>query len=275
MLSTSGTLGLGNAAGSVALHDAAGGVADALSWTATRAGVAKNRSPDVTVGGAVVDHDKVPLVTGTAPRLSPGTHADGMAYEGVGGLVPARAPLAGELVISQLATRGLASASDEFVELYNPTDALLAIGGTRLQYQPSTCTGWTDRYVVPGGVELRPGQFYLVTGSGYVVPGSGPAGEGALTSGIADAGLLRLSSGATTLDTTAYGAGLACFGEGASAAPGHGTTANGKSVARLPYSAGTPFSPLTPVQDTDVNSVDFAVRATRAPRNGAVITPSR
>ncbi len=271
VLSSTGSLALANTAGSVTLNDASGGVRDALSWSSTRSGVSKNRSPDVTVDAAVADHDSVSFALGSQ---SPGLHADGMSFEGVGGVAAAARPLVGELLITQFATRGSSSASDEFVEIYNDAGHALSIEGVQLQYQPSSCSGWVDRHRVPSGVVLAPGQFYLLTGTGYVVPGSGPAGEGTLTSGLADSGLLRVLDGAAALDTAAYGTGLACMGEGGTAAPNHGTSANATSVARRPWSAGTPYSLATPAQDTDVNSADFAVRSARSPRNGATITPS-
>jgi predicted extracellular nuclease len=183
-------------------------------------------------------------------------------------------PAAHDLLITQFATRGLASASDEFLEIYNNTDHILDLSGLHLQYESSTCAAWSDRHVVPNATRLSPGQFYLVASSGYVSPASGPAPDGALGgSGFADNGLLRIADAAgTEIDRVAFGTGLSCSGEGGTVAPNNGTSANGASVVRAPGS----YTNATPAQDTDNNRADFALLPARAPRNAtAPAQPSK
>jgi hypothetical protein len=262
--STSGALGLLNSNGTVSLRDATGAAADTFAWGSTIEGVSKNRNPDATVGAPVVDHT---AVAGGSGMRSPGLHADQTPYLAFGSLsTPLPTPPAPhELVISQFATRGLLSASDDFVELYNNSGHTLDLSSLRLQSESTSCAGWYNRHVVPQGVLLAPGQFYLVVNAtGYLPPASGPTGNGTLTAGLPDSGQLRVVNPVgAELDRVAYGAGLSCTGEGGTIAPNHGTLANGNSVVRKPGN----YSPSTPCQDEDNNAADFSVRVGRTPRN--------
>jgi hypothetical protein len=261
--SSSGSLGLVNGGATVTLKDASGATADSFTYGASVEGVAKNRNPDVTAGAAITDHGSVP---GAVGALSPGLRADGTPFLGFGsvGAPPAAPPAVHDLLVTQFATRGLLTSTDDFVEVYNATGHTVDASGVRLQAEAASCLGWYNRHVVPSGVVLAPGQFYLVGGAGYVAPGSGPPPNATLSSGLPDSGLLRLiDATGIELDRVAYGTGLACSGEGNTVAPNHGTTANGNSVARKP---GT-YSMSTPAQDTDSNAADFVVKTGRAPHD--------
>lgn len=177
-------------------------------------------------------------------------------------------PAPGELLMTQLATRGLTSAADELVELCNASNHSLTVDGVRLRAQAASCGSTSDRHTVAAGVTLAPGQFYLLANpAGYVSPGSGPAADGTLSAAMGDNGVLSLvGSDGALLDKLAFGTGLSCTGEGGTVAPNHGTVANGRSIARRPRDQGRGYSPAEPAQDTDDNSADFAVTAARAPR---------
>ena len=178
-------------------------------------------------------------------------------------------PLPGELLITQLATRGVSSAYDEFVELYNNSRKNLTIDGIVLQYRTSSCGAWSDRLTVQSGITLAPGKFYLAANTrGYISPASGPSADGIMsTSGFTDTASVRLLNGtAVELDLVAFGVSTGCTGEGGSSAPEHSGTPAG-SVARNPWALGTNFSLLSPVVDTGNNASDFGVRATRSARN--------
>ena len=181
------------------------------------------------------------------------------------------------ILITPVATRGAVAATDEFVEIYNASDKALTVSGVRLQYQATTCSGWYDRFVVPEGAVLAPGQFFLAAHpSGYLAGVSGPAPDGRLSaSGLADSGFLRLTTGAyAKLDGMAYGVGHVCASEGAPAAA-HAAQPGG-SIARRPFDADQAYAPATPARDTDDGSVDFALRPARAPRSRATpAQPSR
>ena len=267
VVSSSGNLSLANTGGTVELRSAANVLVDSFTFGAAPVeGVSKNRSPDMEPSGAVIEHSAVPTAVGAS---SPGKRVDQSEFSSVGAPVAPTSPrpLAHELLITQLATRGSLSAADEFIELYNNTDHPLDVAGIRLQYQAASCSGWSDRFVMGAGTLLLPGQFFLVANqTGYVSPASGPLANGTFTTGLADSGSLRLLDGATEVDRLGYGApGAACTGEGGTAAPNHGTTANGASVGRSPNA----YTNARPARDTDTNVVDFVVRSARAPRSSA------
>lgn len=269
---STGGLGLVNTGGTITLKDSVGNVMSSFTYGTNTEGTSVNRSPDLAQTGAVANHS---AVTGASGLLSPGKRADQTAYSGVGAVSgpTTPAPAAGDLVITQFATRGSLSASDEFVEVYNRTDHAIDAAGIRIQYQTAACGGWSDRYVLPYGTVLQTGQYFLaVNPGGYISPASGPAGDGSLsTSGFADSGHVRLANASTVeLDRVSYGSGLSCFGEGNTAAPNHGTTANAASVVRKPGS----YTNAYPAQDTNSNSSDFSVKTARLARNSSVTEPS-
>lgn len=74
------------------------------------------------------------------------------------------------VVISEFRTRGNTTgseATDEFIEIYNPTTSTISIGGYKLR-RSSSCGATTfDIYTFPSGVNLLPGQYYLVASSNY------------------------------------------------------------------------------------------------------------
>ncbi len=267
-----GSLGLVNSGGTVTLKDAAGNVVNTFTYGTNTEGISLNRNPDLSQAGSVANHN---AVSGSSGSISPGKKVDQSAFAAVGSVTGAvmPTPVAGELVITQFATRGALSASDEFVEVYNRTSKALDVGGVHIQYQTAACGGWADRLVLPSGTTLQPGQYYLaVNPSGYVSPASGPAGDGNLsTSGFTDSAHLRLTAaGGTELDRVSFGTGLSCQGEGNTASVNHGTTANSNSVVRKPGS----YTNAYPAQDTNNNASDFALKTGRAARNGSMTEPS-
>src|SRR5206468_12524750 len=68
---------------------------------------------------------------------------------------------AASVVISEFRTAGPGGASDEFVELYNPTSNWIDI--SRWQISASNSEGTiSTRSTIPASTILRPGQYYLV-----------------------------------------------------------------------------------------------------------------
>ena len=66
-----------------------------------------------------------------------------------------KALAATSIVISEFRTRGPSGASDEFVEIYNPTSSQVNIGGWKLRVLTSTGTE-DDRVTIPTGQVLLP-----------------------------------------------------------------------------------------------------------------------
>ncbi len=186
---------------------------------------------------------------------------------------------ANHVVISEVQSRG-ATAGDEFVELYNPTNAPVNIGGWVLQYKSATGAAYSLKLTVPAGTMMPPRTFFLMTsvrGATGFTPmiGSDMATTGSL--GLADTGHVRigpstLSTNPTdmaAIDTVGYGTGNAPEG---SPAPGP-ATAN-SSIERKAFSTSTDVSMTTGGdadegngEDTNNNAADFIVRSASQPQN--------
>ncbi len=187
------------------------------------------------------------------------------------------AAAANHVVISEIATRGSTAATDEFVELYNPTDGPIDIGGWKLQYKSATGTTWNDRAILPANATIPAHGFYLIANQSYV-PGTTPdytSGLWTSGTGMADNGNERIiDAAAVEVDRIAWGTGN--DPEGGVTAPNHGTTANNNSLERKALATSTADSLFTGGahallgngQDTDVNGNDFVVQTHgRNPQN--------
>jgi len=75
-----------------------------------------------------------------------------------------------KIVISQLATRGPAGASDEFVELYNPNSQAVDLTGWRLQSRSANGSAWINRSGsdgLPSGTEIKAHDYFLLAAKDY------------------------------------------------------------------------------------------------------------
>lgn len=163
------------------------------------------------------------------------------------------------LVISEIVTGGT-SASDELIELYNPTAGPLPLEGLELVYASasgltvSRRAGWQlgAPEIPPGGhllVAHELGIYALIADATYA---SGMAATGGSVA-------LRIEGAATAIDAVGWGSAASTWLEGgvAPAPP------SGSSVERLPG------GPLGSTQDTDDNAADFVVRSVPGPENSA------
>jgi hypothetical protein len=92
------------------------------------------------------------------------------------------------IVISEFRTRGPNGASDEFVELYNPTSVSISIGNWQLRVLTGTGLEAT-RATITAGTILSPGQYYLIANNTAVTGYSGSTTPNqTYTTGIVDAG---------------------------------------------------------------------------------------
>ncbi|MBL8103108.1 MAG: lamin tail domain-containing protein [Anaerolineales bacterium] len=98
------------------------------------------------------------------------------------------------VVISEFRTRGPSltnSATDEFIELYNPTNVPIAIGNWEIHASNNTGGGTaTPRTTIPLGTILQPGQYYLIANNDY---SGAVAADLSYGVGIADDGGLALT----------------------------------------------------------------------------------
>ena len=192
--------------------------------------------------------------------------------------IPAARAASTTVVISEFATRGPSSATDEFVELYNASSGPINLGGWKLQYNPASGSGWLDRAILPSNTVIAAHGFFLIANQAYV---TGPAAD--YTSGLwnsgtgmADNGHVRILNG-SAVEVDKVGWGTAALPEG-SPAPNHGTSANGNSVERkaLPTStadslaSGGAHALLGNGRDSDNNANDFVVQTHgRNPQNAS------
>lgn len=162
------------------------------------------------------------------------------------------------LVISEVRSRGPAGATDELVEIYNPTDAPVVLDAQwKIESRGSTASNYATKWT-GSGATIAPHGHYLVTGAGYTQM---PAGDASLSSGIADASSVRLIHmgevidalcfyyNASTLNDYMVGMGFSC--EGTPIMSPTGTSNVDMSMERLPGGV------LGNGTDTDDNPSDF------------------
>lgn len=163
----------------------------------------------------------------------------------------------GHLVISEVVTGG-ATASDELIELYNPSAAALPLEGLELVYVSASGATVTRRAAWEVGAPvLGPGAHLLVANDAGMFAGIADAvyaGGMAATGGSV---ALRILGATAAVDAVGWGAASGAWLEGrpASAPP------PGSSIERLPGgSAGSTV-------DADDNAADFVVRPLPNPQN--------
>ena len=177
------------------------------------------------------------------------------------------------LVISQLYGGGGntgATFTNDYVEIYNPTDVSFNLAGWSLQYASATGTSWTNKQ--PLGGTIAPGEYFLVAlasggANGATLPVlpniSGDINMSATTGKIALVNNSNSLSGSCPngidpdiVDFVGYGTSASCF-EGATRAP-------------APSNTSALFRKLSGLQDTNQNGDDFQT-ATPDPRRTAPI----
>jgi hypothetical protein len=181
----------------------------------------------------------------------------------VAGVLPVTAPPSraaapvDHLVISEIVTGGV-SASDELIEIYNPSGAVLPLEGLELVYVSASGLTVSRRAAWELGAPLvPPGHHVLVANELGAYVGIADA---LYASGMAATGgsvALRIIGASTAIDAVGWGTAASAWLEGspASAPPG------GASIERRPGGA------QGSTQDTDDNVADFVVRDVPDPRN--------
>ncbi len=169
------------------------------------------------------------------------------------------------LVISEFRTRGPSGGNDEFVELYNTTDAPIAIGGYLLRGSNATGTVST-RATIPAGTIIPGRGHYLFTNSaagGY--SGSVPGNQTYATGITDDGGIAVTTSALAVLDSVGMSTG-STFKEGTPLLP-QMTNVNLSYERKVGGVEGSQI-------DTDNNANDFFLQTTSDPQNlSSPITP--
>ena len=163
------------------------------------------------------------------------------------------------LVISEVVTGG-SSASDELIEVYNPTPSSLPLEGLELIYVTASGATISRRASWElGAPSLGPGRHLLVANELGIYA---PIADAQYASGMAATGgsvALRIQGASSAVDAVGWGTAASSWMEGA-AAP---ASSPGSSLERLPGGM------LGSTQDTGVNQADFAVRPVPDPQNAA------
>jgi hypothetical protein len=107
------------------------------------------------------------------------------------------------VLISEVRSRGVGGAADEFIELYNPSDTDVTLDASwTVDGRSDTSKAYSARWVGTGLPIPAHGHF-LLTGTAYVQQ---PDGDAPLMNGITDASALRLSHAGMVVDTLCYAA---------------------------------------------------------------------
>lgn len=122
----------------------------------------------------------------------------------------------GDVLISEFRTRGPSGASDEFIELYNPTNSTVPIGGLRVRASNGSGT-ISDRVTITAGTNLGSGCHYLIANTAYT--GSVAANQ-TYGTGITDDGGVAVTQadGTTIIDQVGMSSGSS-YKEGTTLAP--------------------------------------------------------
>lgn len=170
----------------------------------------------------------------------------------------------GHLVISEIRSRGINQSSDEFIELFNATDAAVTLD-SKWEITERTASGstysvrWTGK-----GKSVPAFGHYLIGGKTY---SQAPAADDLETSGISDASSIVLAHDGMTIDAVCYYYGMNPFNatytcEGTPVLNPHDmTTATNSdaSIARRPDGAGGDCT------DSGDNVSDFIVQMPAKP----------
>jgi hypothetical protein len=171
-------------------------------------------------------------------------------------VAPTRAPTATpsaphHIVISEFRTTGPLGASDEFVELYNPTGAAVNIGYWTINISSSCGISLSVLVYIDPFTILQPGQHYLVAAYGYLTNSSISTADQRFNPGIADDGGIALVSSGIIVDQVGMCASTRLY-EGTPLPPLPAPLTTDQSYERKP--GGN-----TSCYDTDNNIKDFKV----------------
>lgn len=163
------------------------------------------------------------------------------------------------LVITEVQTGSSESASQEFIELYNPTDTEIFLSNFALQYQPASGTGWKTKSSFSEDDVIEAQGYYLLSTVDYF----DDLADGHISSGLAaSSGSIRIvetyddgeSIEEVQHDLVGWGG---AYSFELSAIESHGT---GQSLKRY-------FDEDGQVVDTDDNSFDIFISDTPYPQS--------
>jgi len=215
------------------------------------------RGPQGPKGDPGTSIDALETLNGIACRAGGRNGTVALTYDASAHAVFTCSANASDVVVrmNEFSTGTTASATDEFVELFNAGASAAAVGGYKLVYRSGAGTSDISLGTIPDGTMLAPGAFYLFGGSGYA---GARAPDQTFSQGLAGTagGVGLRDGGGKLLDSVGYGTATNAFVEAHAAAAPPSTTVPGSSDIRFPD--GT---------DSDDNGADF--RVTVVPTPGA------
>ncbi len=170
--------------------------------------------------------------------------------------VAAEPPALTSLLITEVQTGANGSASNEFVEIYNPTDQPTNIGGWQLRYVNAGGETTTLVATVPDGVVLPAGAHYTFHGQNITAQGSGQVYSPKLSAADKTVALFGVDAATCQLvveDAVAWAtSGAITKGEGAAVSVPQANASTEKLLQRYQDSQGV-------YVDTNDNAYDFAL----------------
>ena len=163
------------------------------------------------------------------------------------------------VMISEFRVRGPSGGNDEFIELYNNTDAPINIGGWKINGSNNAASAST-RVTITANTMIPARGYFLATCNGTSGYSGTTTTNQTYASGVTDDGGIALINGTTTIDQVGMSTGSA-YKEG-TPLPSLGTSNTTRSYRRNLLSNGRYW-------DTDDNSADFSVLTVADPQNMA------
>ncbi|PGV53324.1 DUF4350 domain-containing protein [Bacillus sp. AFS037270] len=186
----------------------------------------------------------------------------------------AHAEQADHVVISQVYGGGGnsgATYSNDFIELYNPTDSDVSLEGWSVQWASGTGTTWAVNLL--SGTIKSHGYYLIQESAGTTVkdkPLPTPDATGPFTMGAGSGKVVLVNSNNTVSGQSPTGViDFVSYGNGSSGYEGSGPTKSPSaslSVIRIPYANTAPAQGLGNAWDSNDNATDF-VTTTPNPRN--------
>ena len=215
------------------------------------------RGPQGPKGDPGTSIDALETLNGIACRAGGRNGTVALTYDASAHAVFTCSANASNVVVrmNEFSTGTTASATDEFVEIFNAGATPAVVGGYKLVYRSGAGTSDISLGTIPDGTMLAPGAFYLFGGSGYA---GARAPDQTFSQGLAGTagGVGLRDGGGKLLDSVGYGTATNAFVEAHAAAAPPSTAVPGSSDIRFPD--GT---------DSDDNGADF--RVTVVPTPGA------
>jgi len=200
---------------------------------------------DANVGGA----RDLAVAVDAGDDLATAAPADLLRIGPDGGVIPPVSCATGKHVVVNEVKVGGTTASDEFIELYNPCGSTINLAGSSLVYR--SAAGTTDGVIINLTKTIAGGGYYLVAGPNYSNGGTPDQTYGGGRLAAAGGGVGLRDGAQVLVDSVGYGTATNAFVESAAAA----APPSGESIARTPNGA-----------DNDNNATDFAVATTPTPR---------